>query len=87
MGRCKLTVESNCRFENSRKGHKISTGAPDIIALKFMNPLIGMEGFSVYYHTLPQNDINKWLVEEHKNASMKFRIYLRQEACLQPSQL
>ncbi|MGE7840210.1 substrate-binding domain-containing protein [Lysinibacillus sp. NPDC093712] len=48
------------------KGIKISTGAPDIIALKFMNPLIGMEGFSVYYHTLPQNDVNKWLVEEHQ---------------------
>ncbi len=48
------------------KGIKISTGAPDIIALQFMNPLIGMEGFSVYYHTLPQNDVNKWLVEEHQ---------------------
>ncbi|MFJ8459280.1 substrate-binding domain-containing protein [Lysinibacillus xylanilyticus] len=48
------------------KGIKISTGAPDIIALKFMNQLIGMEGFSVYYHTLPQNDVNKWLVEEHQ---------------------
>lgn len=35
------------------KGIKISTGAPDIIALQFMNPLVGMEGFSVYYHTLP----------------------------------
>ncbi|MFJ7737480.1 substrate-binding domain-containing protein [Lysinibacillus sp. NPDC097287] len=48
------------------KGIKISTGAPDIIALKFMNPLVGMEGFSVYYHTLPQNDVNKWLVDEHQ---------------------
>ncbi|MFJ7647216.1 substrate-binding domain-containing protein [Lysinibacillus sp. NPDC097279] len=48
------------------KGIKISTGAPDIIALKFMNPLIGMEGFSVYYHTLPQNEVNKWLVDEHQ---------------------
>lgn len=48
------------------KGIKISTGAPDIIALQFMNPLVGMEGFSVYYHTLPQNDVNKWLVEEHQ---------------------
>ncbi len=48
------------------KGIKISTGAPDIIALQFMNPLIGMEGFSVYYHTLPQNDVNKWLVEQHQ---------------------
>ncbi|WP_225340244.1 substrate-binding domain-containing protein [Lysinibacillus capsici] len=48
------------------KGIKISTGAPDIIALQFMNPLVGMEGFSVYYHTLPQNDVNKWLVDEHQ---------------------
>ncbi|TXK85203.1 ABC transporter substrate-binding protein [Paenibacillus sp. N3.4] len=49
-----------------QQGIKISTGAPDIAALKTMNDLIGMEGFSVYYHTLPQNDINKWLVDEHK---------------------
>lgn len=48
------------------KGIKISTGAPDIIALNFMNPLVGMEGFTVYYHTLPQNDVNRWLVEEHQ---------------------
>ncbi|MFD0692937.1 substrate-binding domain-containing protein [Paenibacillus sp. GCM10027628] len=49
-----------------QQGIKISTGAPDIAALKTMNDLIGMEGFSVYYYTLPQNDINKWLVDEHK---------------------
>ncbi|WP_438824771.1 substrate-binding domain-containing protein [Bacillus sp. JJ1532] len=48
------------------KGIKISTGAPDIPALSTMEPLIGMEGFTVYYHDLPTNDINKWLVEEHK---------------------
>lgn len=48
------------------QGIKISTGAPDIAALKTMGDLVGMEGFSVYYHTLPNNDINKWLVEEHK---------------------
>src|SRR5699024_4215130 len=34
------------------KGIKISTGAPDIPALSTMDQLIGMEGFSVYYHTL-----------------------------------
>lgn len=34
------------------KGIKISTGAPDIPALATMNPLIGMEGFTVYYHDL-----------------------------------
>ncbi|ALC92969.1 ABC transporter permease [Bacillus sp. FJAT-18017] len=48
------------------KGIKISTGAPDIAALATMEPLVGMEGFTVYYHDLPQNDINKWLVDEHK---------------------
>ena len=31
-----------------------------------MEPLVGMEGFSVYYHTLPDNEVNDWLVEEHK---------------------
>ncbi|KAA9022649.1 substrate-binding domain-containing protein [Niallia endozanthoxylica] len=48
------------------KGIKISTGAPDIAALGTMEPLVGMEGFTVYYHELPQNKINNWLVEEHK---------------------
>jgi branched-chain amino acid transport system substrate-binding protein len=48
------------------KGIKISTGAPDIAALTTMNALVGMEGFTVYYHDLPKNDINTWLVEEHK---------------------
>ncbi|WP_064092188.1 substrate-binding domain-containing protein [Rossellomorea aquimaris] len=48
------------------KGIKISTGAPDIPALSVMEPLVGMEGFSVYYHELPDNEINNWLVEEHK---------------------
>ncbi|MCA1056431.1 substrate-binding domain-containing protein [Rossellomorea aquimaris] len=48
------------------KGIKISTGAPDIAALSAMEPLVGMEGFSVYYHELPDNEVNDWLVEEHK---------------------
>ncbi|PFG07112.1 substrate-binding domain-containing protein [Bacillus sp. es.034] len=48
------------------KGIKISTGAPDIAALSAMEPLVGMEGFSVYYHELPDNKINDWLVEEHQ---------------------
>lgn len=50
----------------TEKGIKISTGAPDITALKLMKPLVGMEGFSVYYHTLPNNKVNDWLVTEHK---------------------
>ncbi|WP_423802677.1 substrate-binding domain-containing protein [Neobacillus sp. SAB-20_R2A] len=48
------------------KGIKISTGAPDIAALSTMAPLVGMEGFTVYYHDLPKNKINDWLVAEHK---------------------
>ncbi|PKR76891.1 ABC transporter permease [Halalkalibacillus sediminis] len=48
------------------RGITVSTGAPDIAALKTMNALVGMEGFTVYYHTLPDNEVNDWLVEEHK---------------------
>ncbi|NEZ01461.1 ABC transporter substrate-binding protein [Bacillus shackletonii] len=48
------------------KGIKISTGAPDIAALSTMEPLVGMEGFSVYYYDLPNNKINEWLVSENK---------------------
>ncbi|TYS14164.1 ABC transporter substrate-binding protein [Rossellomorea vietnamensis] len=48
------------------QGIKISTGAPDIAALATMKPLVGMEGFTVYYHDLPDNEVNDWLVEEHK---------------------
>lgn len=48
------------------RGIQISTGAPDIAALSIMEPLIGMEGFSVYYYELPDNEVNDYLVEEHK---------------------
>ncbi len=48
------------------KGIKISTGAPDIAGLKTMNNLDGMEGFTVYYHELPNNKVNDFLKEEHQ---------------------
>jgi branched-chain amino acid transport system substrate-binding protein len=48
------------------QGIKISTAVQDIASLKTMDALIGMEGYSIYYHTLPDNEINDWLVEEHK---------------------
>lgn len=48
------------------RGITISTGAPDIAALYTMGDLIGMEGFSVYHYTLPNNAVNDYLVEEHK---------------------
>ena len=44
-----------------------------------MDALVGMQGFSVYYHTLPKNKVNDWLVEEHKNDLMvRYQIYLQQ---------
>ena len=66
LGRCELTVEANCGYEVQDQGIKISTGAPDIAGTSNMEPLVGMEGFSVYYHDLPKNEVNDWLVEEHK---------------------
>lgn len=48
------------------QGIKVSTGAPNIAALATMSSVVGMEGFTVYYHNLPNNEVNTWLVEEHK---------------------
>lgn len=48
------------------KGIKISTGVADIATLPTLSPLVGMEGFTVYYHTLPDNDVNDWLIENHE---------------------
>lgn len=47
------------------RGIKLSTGAPDIAALRTMEDMIGMEGFTVYHHSLPNNAVNDWLVAEH----------------------
>lgn len=47
-----------------------------------MDALVGMQGFSVYYHTLPKNKVNDWLVEGHKNDLMvRCQIYLQQVEC------
>jgi branched-chain amino acid transport system substrate-binding protein len=48
------------------RGITISTGAPDVAALRTMENLIGMEGFTVYHHTLPKNEVNDYLIEEHQ---------------------
>ncbi len=48
------------------KGIKISTGAPDMAALKTMWNVVGMEGFTVYYYDLPKNPVNDWLITKHK---------------------
>ena len=47
-------------------GITISTGAPEIAALRMMHDVVGMHGFTVYYHTVPPaNPMNDWLIEEH----------------------
>lgn len=48
------------------KGIKLSTGAPDIAALKTMWDNVGMDGFSVYYHGLPKNAVNDWMIKTAK---------------------
>lgn len=47
-------------------GITVSTGAPEIAALRAMTPLVGMHGFTVYYHGVAQNPMNEWLVEKHQ---------------------
>jgi branched-chain amino acid transport system substrate-binding protein len=48
------------------KGIKIITGTPEIAAMKAMWGMENQEGYSVYYHGLPDNEVNDWLVEKHK---------------------
>lgn len=45
---------------------KVTTGAPEIAALRVMQHMIGMPGFTVYYHGVAQNPVNDWLVKEHR---------------------
>lgn len=47
------------------QGIKLAVGAPDIAGLKAMKGFTG-ESFTVYYHGLPNNDVNKALVDEYK---------------------
>ncbi len=44
----------------------VSTGAPEIAALRTMFEMEGNTGFTVYYHTVAQNPVNEWLVEQHQ---------------------
>jgi branched-chain amino acid transport system substrate-binding protein len=48
------------------KGIRLSTGAPDIAALRTMWDNVGMEGFCVYYNGLPKNEVNDWMVKTAK---------------------
>lgn len=48
------------------EGIQITTGAPEIAALKMMGDLVGMHGFTVYYHGVAKNPVNDWLVDKHQ---------------------
>jgi len=48
------------------QGIKVSTGTADFATLKTMRTMVGMEGFTLYYYDLPKNEVNDWLIEEHK---------------------
>lgn len=48
------------------KGIQISTGVADLATLPTMTALVGMEGFTVYHHSLPDNEVNDWLIQEHE---------------------
>ncbi|MFS0674467.1 ABC transporter substrate-binding protein [Ornithinibacillus sp. 179-J 7C1 HS] len=47
-------------------GIMVTTGVADLATLPSMTPLLGMEGFTLYYHSLPDNDVNDWLIEAHQ---------------------
>lgn len=45
---------------------KVTTGAPEIAGLRVLQAMIGMPGFTVYYHGVANNPVNEWLVREHR---------------------
>lgn len=48
-------------------GITISTGAAEMAALRMMNDVVGMHGFTLYYHSVPPNNpMNDWLNEQHQ---------------------
>ncbi|MBM21056.1 MAG: ABC transporter permease [Stappia sp.] len=52
-------------MEPERLGIEIATGGNILAAMKAYTALPGMEGATYYYHDIPQNPANDWLVSEH----------------------
>lgn len=52
-------------MDPSRFGIEIATGGNILAALKAYKELPGLEGATYYYHEIPQNPVNDWLVTEH----------------------
>ncbi|MDX5591961.1 substrate-binding domain-containing protein [Pseudovibrio sp. SPO723] len=53
-------------MEPGRFGIEIATGGNILAAMKAYKALPGMEGATYYYHDIPQNPVNEWLVSEHQ---------------------
>ena len=52
-------------MEPERLGIEIATGGNILAAMKAYKALPGMEGATYYYHDIPKNPANDWLVAEH----------------------
>jgi branched-chain amino acid transport system substrate-binding protein len=53
-------------LQPERFGVEIATGGNILAALKAYKELPGMEGATYYYHDIPKNPVNDWLVAEHQ---------------------
>ncbi len=52
-------------MDPSRFGVEIATGGNILAAMKAYKEVPGMEGATYYYHDIPKNPVNDWLVKEH----------------------
>lgn len=53
-------------MEPERFGIEIATGGNILAAMQAYKALPGMEGATYYYHDIPKNPANDWLVSEHE---------------------
>lgn len=54
-------------MDPERFGVEIATGGNILAAMKAYKALPGMEGATYYYHDIPDNPVNDWLVSEHQD--------------------
>ena len=53
-------------MDPSRFGIEIATGGNILAAMSAYKEFPGMEGATYYYHEIPDNPVNDWLVEQHQ---------------------
>lgn len=53
-------------MDPSRHGIEIATGGNILAAMSAYKDFPGMEGATYYYHEIPENPVNDWLVEQHQ---------------------